>query len=809
MKKEKLFQGLNAFLNFLIWMLVFGFVVRMFEAALLGYYHEEFWKNLWLCVLGFGYDILFFSKLALVLCPVYLLIHHFSAKAAKWTFCIIGTVMLLLSNAMIMYYMSAYIPLDKIFFDYSVKELVYISQSTGAFVWWGYVGLLLIPILFFMFYGFRKNTNCQLSTANCQLFLWLVLAAIGLFVSKVPSWMYSSHEDMNTVCNKQEFFWRSLVQKEGGFDRFNQKDLDEQRGRIEAFQAMFPEDEFVDYRYPFAHVDKSPDVLSQYFDLNPEQKPNFVFILTEGLSREFSGYNSKLPSATPFLDSLADQSLCWLNCMSSSQRTIGILPTMFGSLPFGKRGFMQSSNCPRFHSLVGILKDNGYQPSFFYGGWLCFDDMCYFLNDLGIENYLPDHSTYPKEIQNTWGLFDETLFTEGLNQVKTSHLSPRLDIYLTLTTHDPFDYPNKEQYTAKYIEKLEKYHQKDEVQPSQYEQYASYFYYDDCLRQFFKEYQQLPEYENTIFVITGDHCFNAQSEELDKYHVPFIVWSPMLKEAHRFPALVAHRDVTPSFLAMMKHSYGIAAPEVVSWINTGLDTSTTFRSNTFTPQLKNSRLMDNMVYKDYFYDEGNIYQFGYENNRLTITPIENQRVKDLMGEYRAMDDYVMNNDALIMLDEDKQLVMMQVDSTQKVNYVLLATHVTPIDTMERQNVFTFEYTYPFNLFKVPLADSLQSVIVYCDFDIFISKLENGGDKINLGLALEHADGSREVIKTLMINYDWYEYYDRWQHYSMTQSINKAQVHYTDGDQLMCYFVNGGQKTFCVTDFDLKIVGIKE
>lgn len=799
-------SSFSSFLGFLFWMLVFGMAVRLFETALLGYYHQEFLKNLVLCLYGCCYDILFFSKFALLLCPLYLLIYHFSEKAAQWSFRIIGSLMLLISNAMIMYYMSAYIPLDKVFFDYSIKEVIYISQSTGSFVWWGYMGLLLIPALFFVV------SRREVGLDQRWGFLWLALAVLGFFYWDVPRWMASGREDKNTVCNKQEFFWRSLIQKEGKFERFDQHDLDQQHDRIKAFQAMFPEDEFVDYRYPFAHKDKSPDVLSPYFDLNPEKQPNFVFILSEGLSREFSGYNSKLPSATPFLDSLADQSLCWLNCMSSSQRTIGILPTMFGSLPFGKRGFMQSSNCPRFYSLVGILKDNGYFPSFFYGGWLCFDDMCYFLNDLGVEGYMPDHSTYPAEMQNTWGLYDEYLFSESLKEKKKlSTLDPQptatIDIYLTLTTHDPFDYPDKERYTEKYVDILEQRHRKADVQPSQYEQYASYLYYDDCLRKFFKDYKQLPAYENTIFVITGDHCFNAQSAELDKYHVPFIVWSPMLKEPHRFPAMVTHRDVTPSFIAMMKQHYNVVAPEIVSWVNTGLDTVSVFRSNTFTPQLKNSRKMDNMVYKDYFYDEGNIYKFGYENDQLVITPIDNQQVKDLMGEYKAMDDYVMNNDALVKFDEDKQRLMAKVDSTQCVNYTLLQTYVKPTDTLDHTNAFKLSGEYPFNLFKEALADTLQSVVVYSEFDIYVPRQENGGKKLLLGFAIEHSDGNREVIKTMTVNYDWYEYYDRWQHYSMTQSFNKAQLHYADGDQLMCYFINGGRVEFLIADFQLKIVGI--
>lgn len=800
MNKEKTTNGIKGFLSFLFWMLVFGFAIRLFEAVVLGYYHQEVGKHFYLCLLGYGYDILFFSKLALVLCPLYLLIHHWSPKAAKWTFRIIGALMLLISGAMIMYFISAYIPLDKLFFDYSIKELIYVSQSTGAFVWWSYVCLLLIPLLFLIV------SRREIKVRRWGLWIWLLLAVAGLFFWKMPS--------SGVVCNKQEFFWRSLFDKEALFNRFNPKDLEAQRGRILEFQSMFPEDKFVDYRYPFAHVDQSPDVLSSYFNLNPDKKPNLVFVITEGLSREFSGYNCKYPSATPFLDSLADQSLNWLNCMSSSQRTIAVLPTVFGSLPFGKRGFMQSSNCPRFYSLVSLLKESGYDPSFFYGGWTCFDDMCYFLNDMGVEGYLPDYHDYPAAMQNTWGLYDEYLFSESLKQKRnhsplTTHHSPTLDIYLTLTTHDPFDYPDKEQYTQTYIDKLKQHHQLEEIQPSQYEMYASYLYYDDCLRKFFSEYRDMPEYENTIFVITGDHCFNAQSQELDKYHVPLVIWSPMLKEPHRFPAMVAHRDITPSFLAMMEEKYDVKVPDIVSWINTGLDVSPTFRANTFTPQLKNSRKMDNMVYKDYFYDEGKVYKFGYENERLTITPVEEEKVVKLMSDYKAMDDYVMNNDALIKLDEDKQHLMTQVDSTQSVNYVQQRTRVIPTDTLECHNVFTLSEASPFNMFEEQVSDQYQSVIVYANFDIYIPWIENGGDKIVLVLGLENTDSNRRVIKTVTINYDWYEYYNHWQHYVMTQSINKNQVHYKKGDKLICYLVNSGQKVFYIADFDLKIVGLYE
>lgn len=49
-----------------------------------------------------------------------------------------GTIMLLISNAMIMYFVAAFVPLDKIFFDYSIHDLVYVASASEPFVWWGY-----------------------------------------------------------------------------------------------------------------------------------------------------------------------------------------------------------------------------------------------------------------------------------------------------------------------------------------------------------------------------------------------------------------------------------------------------------------------------------------------------------------------------------------------------------------------------------------------------------------------------------------------------------------------------------------------
>lgn len=790
-------------------MLIFGFAVRCFEWAMLSHYQEQTWMQLGLCLRGFCYDVLFFSKIALVLFPIHWLIYRWSAKAAAITFRVIGTLMLLISNAMIMYYVSADIPLDRVFFTYSVKVLIYISQSTGAFIWWGYVGLLLIPALFFVV------SKKELNFGKPWLFVWLALAVAGLCFNRVPARMYESNEERNTIGNKQEFFWTSLFKQEDTFYHIDHENLDE--ARVQAFQSNFPDVEFVDYQYPFCHKDQSPDVLSGYFDLKQDTMPNLVFIITEGLGREFCGPDSRLPSATPFLDSLIDKSLYWPNCISSSQRTFAVLPTMFGNLPFGKRGFMQSKDVPQFQSLLGVLKDNGYSSAFYYGGWLYFDDMGFFLRDMGVNEYLPDYGEYPEEEQNTWGLYDHVMFSEAIKKVSAYDTTPRLDIYLTLTTHDPFEYPNKAEYTRIYTNKLTQQGKQESVKSYLHERFASYLYYDDCLRKFFADYSQQPGYENTIFIITGDHHFNSLANEKDRCHVPLIIWSPMLKESHQFPALVTHRDITPSLLAMMKSCYDIQAPEIVSWINTGLDTVSYFRSKTFTPQANASHNMTNMVYGDQFLIGDTAFRMVLKDNHLVFEQVDNGPMLDFMHEYKAFDDYVMNNNALLPVDDNKTVLLQSVDEPQSLSYMMNTIDMYPIDTLGEDGVFKLKLQFPFRAFEVPFKESLQNVVVYCDCDIYIPSSEEENNNISFGIAVMHPDRTRETIKITVINQKIYSdfdvhvypHYDQWAHFSTMQNVSRTSFSYQPGDVLIGYFINLHEQEFYVTNYELKVVGVLE
>ena len=88
---------------------------------------------------------------------------------------------------------------------------------------------------------------------------------------------------------------------------------------------------------------------------------------------------------------------------------------------------------------------------------------------------------------------------------------------------------------------------------------------------------------------------------LDAYHVPLIIWSPLLEKTARFDVMVSHNDITPSMLTLLRDNFGLETPKTVSWVSDGLDTVSGFHSNVRNYFLHYSRELRDFVWNDYYY----------------------------------------------------------------------------------------------------------------------------------------------------------------------------------------------------------------
>jgi lipoteichoic acid synthase len=173
---------------------------------------------------------------------------------------------------------------------------------------------------------------------------------------------------------------------------------------------------------------------------------------------------------------------------------------------------------------------------------------------------------------------------------------------------------------------------------------------DDCLKKFFHDYAKRPEFGNTIFFITGDHHIGSfpTINEIDDYHVPFIVYSPMLKKPQKFLSVNTHNNITPTILALLNDNFHLANnPKEVHWLGGVMDTATAFRNQQSMPFMWWDREIGDYIYKDYFLSDNQLYKLNADLTQVKYTnDTLKKRIMDLRANFIRINDYVCENNKL-------------------------------------------------------------------------------------------------------------------------------------------------------------------
>ncbi|MBK5269691.1 MAG: sulfatase-like hydrolase/transferase, partial [Bacteroidia bacterium] len=113
------------------------------------------------------------------------------------------------------------------------------------------------------------------------------------------------------------------------------------------------------------------------------------------------------------------------------------------------------------------------------------------------------------------------------------------------------------------------------------DQYTSISFLNDALRMFFDAYKKRSDFGNTIFIITGDHRMPEipMSTKMDRFHVPLLIYSPLLNRTASFASVSTHFDIAPTLLSFLHNNYNFQKPTLASWMGSGIDTSRGFVNN--------------------------------------------------------------------------------------------------------------------------------------------------------------------------------------------------------------------------------------
>jgi uncharacterized sulfatase len=518
----------------------------------------------------------------------FLLIYFLSKKAAHFAYAFFAIFLLLIQLALVQYFNKTMVLLGSDLYAYSLSDIRQTIGASGSIHLSTFIfALLLIAVFVFIFIYFPKKVKAGKYLTAAILALSIIIITTGFTLPNTGT--LKTEYARTAVINKSDFFIKQSYQY--FFPKPVENDIysDTYSGDFGDNSAASLKD-FVyidESKFPFLHKDETPDVLSPFFN-KADHLPNIVIILVEGLGRAFTNEGAVLGNFTPYLDSLSKQSLYWKNFLSSGGRSFAVLPSVLGSLPFAKNGFNElGDQMPPHLSLVSIARHNGYKASFFYGGDSRFDNMNLYMKKDGANNIYDEftfpsgYTKLPSENGFTWGYGDNELFRRYLELLPQQDNQPELNVMFTVATHSPFLLNNQEKYNELFEERMNElgFSAEKKAAYEQYKaQYASILFLDESIKNFIEKYKQRSEFKNTIFIITGDHRMPEipMISKMDRYHVPLIIYSPLLKRTATFSSISSHFDITPSLLAFLNNSYSFEKPTLASWIGIGLDTTRAF-----------------------------------------------------------------------------------------------------------------------------------------------------------------------------------------------------------------------------------------
>ncbi|UZT99780.1 sulfatase-like hydrolase/transferase [Chryseobacterium fluminis] len=278
----------------------------------------------------------------------------------------------------------------------------------------------------------------------------------------------------------------------------------------------FKEVHFVDEKF----IDENIQPYKQY-DRKVQNKPNIVIFIVESFSREYSGAFNKdknikdYVSYTPFMDSLATESLIFPNTFANGRQSIHGMSSVLAGIPSLTDAFTSSpySN-QKIQSIVSVCNELGYDTSFYHGapngsmGFFGFGNILGFKHYFGKTEYNND-----KDFDGMWAIWDEPFlqyFAENVGKPQ-----PFMATVFTASSHHPFKIPEK--YNGKFKKGPSQMHE-----PIQYTDYS--------IKKYFETAKKQPWFNNTIFVFTGDHTneiyYPEYEKAMNRFAVPMILYSP-------------------------------------------------------------------------------------------------------------------------------------------------------------------------------------------------------------------------------------------------------------------------------------------
>lgn len=279
-------------------------------------------------------------------------------------------------------------------------------------------------------------------------------------------------------------------------------------------------------------------------------KINIAIIILESTRRDsVSPYVDT--GATPYFSELAENSLLAERAYSTTPHTSrAIYSILCGRFPRAGKAIVETlENGIRRACLPHLLTQQGYASAFFQSATEDFESRARLVANMGFSEFFPleQFDTTDFEKSNYFGYEDNIMLPASQNWL-TKQDQPFLATYLTVTPHFHYD-------------AISRYGWKNYVNDKKYNAYLNTLHYqDNFLKNLVQQYKDLGLYQNTLFVVLGDHGEAFREHKLwghgnilyeEGVKVPFILHFAGKLTGNVTPR-VSLLDVVPSILGQLQ-----------------------------------------------------------------------------------------------------------------------------------------------------------------------------------------------------------------------------------------------------------------
>jgi phosphoglycerol transferase MdoB-like AlkP superfamily enzyme len=304
-------------------------------------------------------------------------------------------------------------------------------------------------------------------------------------------------------------------------------------------------------------------------------RPNIVLIQLESFAAYKCGVFGNQMGASPYIDNLANNGLLFTNHFSPSEKTARALFAVIFGIPD------VSSWQASAHNPVTVDQNSianafaGYDKFYFLGGSANWSNIRGMLahNLDGLRIY--EEGSYKAPSVDVWGISDEELFLAANDVLKNEH-KPFFALLHTSGNHRPYTIPKQthgfQQWTVGNDKLLANHFDSNE-------ELNGFRYLDHSVGTFFKAASGEKYFNNTVFVLYGDHGTRTGAPgdwmtmgDLSQivYHVPLIIYAPgYIKTPRRIDTPSSHVDILPTVASLCGIPYSdqtlgvdVLAPEM-------------------------------------------------------------------------------------------------------------------------------------------------------------------------------------------------------------------------------------------------------